>query len=177
MFNKIALALVVIFLSSTIYLAIQNRQLKQAVDNFTLTQTTSTSTTITKEEPSPFNQAHTDPLENFDTKAKPAITSLKFDKTVHSFGKLIEADVASTVFTFTNTGKTPLIISNAQGSSGCTVPQWPREPIAAGETGEIAVTFNSSGKVGQNDKTVTVTANPNPTTIVLHVKSLVVPKD
>ena len=59
---------------------------------------------------------------------------------------------------FKNTGKTPLVISNAKGSCGCTVPEWPKEPVAPGATAELLVKFNSKGKPNQQQKTVTITA-------------------
>ena len=61
-------------------------------------------------------------------------------------------------FEFTNTGKEPLIISDAKGSCGCTVPQWPKEPIAPGKMGKIKVTYDSK-RTGNIDKKVTITSN------------------
>jgi hypothetical protein len=55
-----------------------------------------------------------------------------------------------------------MIISNAKGSCGCTVPQWPKEPIAPGSQGEISVQFNSKGKKGSQNKTVTLTTTTTP---------------
>ena len=68
---------------------------------------------------------------------------ISFQKDVHDFGKLKQHGNASTEFTFTNTGNAPLIISNAKGSCGCTVPTWPREPIAPGATASIKVKYDS----------------------------------
>ncbi len=62
-----------------------------------------------------------------------------------------------------------MIISNAKGSCGCTVPKWPKEPIAPGETGEINVKFSSKNKKGSQNKTVTLTANTTPPTTKLRV--------
>ncbi len=92
---------------------------------------------------------------------------ISFEEEVFDFGDLIEGDVVEHIFKFKNTGKNPLIINLAQGSCGCTVPEWPREPILPGKGGEIKVKFNSKGKQGEQDKTVTVSANtiPNKTTI------------
>jgi len=67
---------------------------------------------------------------------------IKFDMEVWEFGEINEGDVIDTVFTFKNIGKEPLIISNAKAGCGCTVPEWPKEPIAPGESGKIAVKFN-----------------------------------
>ena len=87
---------------------------------------------------------------------------LKFDKLVYDFGKIKEGEKVGYDFVFTNTGKTPLIISNAVASCGCTVPEIPKEPILAGEKGKINVIFNSVGKSGLQNKVVTITANTIP---------------
>jgi len=77
-------------------------------------------------------------------------------------------------FTFTNEGEGPLIISNAQGSCGCTVPDWPRQPIAPGQKGQIKVSFNSTGRAGRQDKRVTLTTNAVPQSKVLNITSNVI---
>ena len=88
---------------------------------------------------------------------------------VWDFGTIQQGDSPEFTFTFKNTGNEPMIISNAKGSCGCTVPQWPKEPIAPGETGEINVKFNSKNKKGSQNKTVTLTANTTPPTTKLRV--------
>ena len=98
---------------------------------------------------------------------------VEFEKEVHDFGTMKQYGDASTEFKFTNTGTEPLIISNAKGSCGCTVPEWPKEEIAPGKTGEIKVVFNSRGKRGPQHKTVAITANTNPTKSVIHITGIV----
>ena len=88
---------------------------------------------------------------------------------VWDFGTIQQGDSPEFTFTFENTGNEPMIISNAKGSCGCTVPQWPKEPIAPGQTGEINVKFNSKNKKGSQNKTVTLTANTTPPTTKLRV--------
>ena len=100
-----------------------------------------------------------------------------FAKEVHDFGEIQEGEVVTYDFEFENTGEDPLIITNAQGSCGCTVPQWPREPIAPGESGKIQVAFNSSGKKGSQNKTVTLTANTTPNKKILRIKGMVKGKE
>lgn len=95
---------------------------------------------------------------------------IKFDEEEFNFGTIKQGDKAEHTFTFTNTGKEPLIITNAAGSCGCTVPVWTKEPIKKGEKGTIQVTFNSAGKQGMQDKTITITSNAVTTTKVLHLK-------
>ncbi|QNR23996.1 DUF1573 domain-containing protein [Croceimicrobium hydrocarbonivorans] len=111
---------------------------------------------------------------NVDPNAK--LPEFKFEKENHDFGTIEEGTLAKYDFEFTNTGEAPLIISNASGSCGCTVPQWPREPIAPGETGIIHVEFNSNGRPGNQAKTVTLNANTVPNKKILRINAMVNPK-
>ena len=88
----------------------------------------------------------------------PNAAEITFKKDVHDFGTLKNGAPAEYEFEFTNTGKEPLIISDAKGSCGCTVPQWPKEPIAPGKSGKIKVTYDSK-RTGNIDKKVTITSN------------------
>ncbi len=100
-----------------------------------------------------------------------------FEAETHDFGQIEEGTVAKHDFVFTNTGDAPLIITNAQGSCGCTVPEWPREPIAPGETGKIHVEFNSQGRAGSQSKQVTLNANTTPNQKILRISAQVQPKE
>ncbi len=85
------------------------------------------------------------------------------------FGEATEGDIVTHQFKFTNTGKVPLTIMNARSTCGCTIPEWPEEPIAPGGTGEITAKFNTDMKKELQKKVITVTANtyPNETKITL----------
>ncbi len=100
-----------------------------------------------------------------------------FKEESHNFGTIEEGTIAKHDFEFTNTGEAPLVITNAQGSCGCTVPEWPREPIAPGETGKIHVEFNSTNRTGNQTKQVTLTANTIPNKKILRISAQVNPKD
>jgi hypothetical protein len=76
-----------------------------------------------------------------------------------SFGNITQGDTVTRSFTFTNTGKTPLVITAATATCGCTQPVFPKEPILPGKSGTIKVTFNSTGKMGPQDKVITITSN------------------
>lgn len=102
-------------------------------------------------------------------------TAIQFAEMEHDFGTIEQKTTNPKVFTFTNTGDEPLIISNAKGSCGCTVPEYPRQPIAPGETGEIKVIYSPGTQVNQQVKTVTITANTEPATTVLRIKADVTP--
>ena len=99
---------------------------------------------------------------------------LTFEKEEHDFGVLIDGEKVSYSFHFSNTGDAPLIISTAKGSCGCTVPNFPKDPIEPGKGGTIDVTFNSSGRTGIQNKAVTLTANTNPNKKVIRIKSEVI---
>ena len=104
-------------------------------------------------------------------------TTIAFSETTFDFGEVDEGEKVSHVYKFTNTGNEPLVISNAKGSCGCTVPKWPKDPIAVGESGEILVEFNSKGKPGKQTKRVTVTANTNPAQSFLTITGQVKKKE
>lgn len=101
---------------------------------------------------------------------------IKFNEEEHNFGTINEGDKAETVFTISNEGEADLIIVNAQGSCGCTVPDWPKEPIKPGTSAPMKVTFDSSGKLGQQQKTVTLTTNTAKGNEVVTIKADVTPK-
>jgi len=94
---------------------------------------------------------------------------MKFEKDTHDFGKIKQGDKVTYEFKFTNTGKSPLIVKDAIASCGCTKPEWPSAPIKPGENGVIKVTFNSAGKMGLQDKQITITANTNPAQNLVHL--------
>lgn len=103
------------------------------------------------------------------TPAKSAAV-VKWDETVHNWGSIKQGEKMTHVFKFKNTGSEPLIILDAKGSCGCTVPEKPAAPIAPGKTGEIKVVFDSNGKEGPQTKVVTVTANTEPSNFALTIK-------
>ena len=86
-------------------------------------------------------------------------TEVQLIDSVFNFGTINEGDKVERSFKFRNTGKNALVISNATASCGCTVPEKPEQPVKPGETGIIKVVFNSQGKEGHQEKTITVTAN------------------
>ena len=115
--------------------------------------------------------ARTEDRNGSANQVDPNATSIAFEKTIHDFGTLKEGASVSYTFEFKNTGNKPLLISNAKGSCGCTVPRWPKEAIAPGASGEIEVTFNSRGKHGKQHKSVTLTANTDPANTRLYIKA------
>ena len=99
--------------------------------------------------------------------------TIDFESKVIDYGIIEHNSDGNREYKFTNTGTEPLIIKNAKGSCGCTVPVWPREPVAPGESGVVDVKFNSKGKKGKQNKKVTLTTNMVPSQMVLKVTGLV----
>lgn len=84
---------------------------------------------------------------------------MTFEKTEHDFGTITQGENVTHIFKFKNTGKADLLITDAKGSCGCTVPEFPRTPIKPGESGEMKVTFSSAGRNGMQSKTVDISTN------------------
>ena len=101
--------------------------------------------------------------------ASPDAPVVVFEREIFDFGKIQQGESVQHEFKFKNTGKSPLIISTATATCGCTVPEPPKEPILPGKEGVIKVIFNSTGKEGMQDKIVTVTSNANPTISNVHL--------
>ena len=100
--------------------------------------------------------------------------AMNFDKVSHDFGTIEEGDTVQTTFNFTNTGKADLLIVDARGSCGCTVPKYPKNiPIKPGESGQILVSFDSSNKPNMQQKTVTISANTQSGRETLRIKAMV----
>ena len=99
-----------------------------------------------------------------------------FTKETHDFGEIMEGKVASHEFEFVNTGNQPLIISHVQASCGCTTPYWTKEPVMPGKTGSIKASYNSNGRPGPFNKSITVTSNADGGNKQLSFKGVVIGK-
>lgn len=100
---------------------------------------------------------------------KTKIPVFQFEKETHDFGTITEGEKIQYAFKFKNVGTGDLVIRSANGSCGCTVPEFPREPIPPGGSGVINITFDSKGKHGMQHKTVTLISNTVPNTKVLSI--------
>jgi len=146
-----------------------------ATDERSVPATTQTSATAN----SALDAKNAKDVKTTNTPAVPTgpTTSIEFDDSTFDFGEVMDGEKVQHVYKFKNTGKEPLIISNAKGSCGCTVPTWPREPIPVGGEGEIMVQFDSKnkGKVGGSpqSKRVTLTSNTDPVNTYLTIKGTV----
>jgi hypothetical protein len=97
---------------------------------------------------------------------------ISFDTELHDFGTLDYAGDGTYEFKFTNTGKDPLVITDAKGSCGCTVPKWPKEPILKGQSNFIHVSYDTK-RPGPFTKTVTITSNAKSASKVLTIKGVI----
>lgn len=105
--------------------------------------------------------------------AQVAGPQIDFERTEHDYGTIEQGADGKTEFVFTNTGTEPLIISKAKGSCGCTVPEWPKEPIAPGAKASIKVKYDTK-RVGPISKSVTITSNSvDNSTALLKIKGTV----
>lgn len=96
-------------------------------------------------------------------------TTVDFAETEYDFGTVVEGEKVEHSFEFTNTGDKELIVVDAKGSCGCTVPTFPKEPIPPGQKANIDVVFDSEGRVGEVQKSVTIIANTNPSKTVVYL--------
>lgn len=101
---------------------------------------------------------------------------IQFTKIEHDFGTIEEGKTVEYSYTLKNTGEAPLIIQDARPSCGCTVPDWTKQPIPPGSSGFVKAKFDSKGKPGIQNKTITVVANTYPKQTVLRFKAMVTPK-
>jgi hypothetical protein len=134
-----------------------------AVNAQTATKPTTTTTTVPT--------TTTAPTQNPDNPNGPVI---QFPSLVHDYGTLQKGADGNCEFTFTNTGKEPLVLSNVTTSCGCTVPSWNKEPILPGKTGVIKVNYTKTNIVGTISKQITVMSNAKNGTIILSIKGQVV---
>ena len=118
------------------------------------------------------------PLTANSNAEKVLTPNIEMLETSYNFGEIQQGESVTHDFILKNTGDADLIISAAKGSCGCTVPEWPKTPIAKGEEAAIKVTFNSAGRSGKQNKTVTLVTNAIPNTKVLTINgNVIVPQN
>ncbi|HXS37687.1 MAG TPA: DUF1573 domain-containing protein [Flavipsychrobacter sp.] len=121
------------------------------------------------------SNAHT--ASGIDTAEMDKLPSMDFKDTLHDFGSIHEGETIEYDFDFVNNGKSPLLISGATGSCGCTVADYPQDPIQPGKGGTIKVKFNSTGKSGHQEKSVEVNSNSKYGLKTLYIKGEVLSKN
>lgn len=133
---------------------------QQPQNDFTGATATINNATAQQQPPTPENAPNTNPP-----------TKMAFAETNHDFGTIQQDTKNTKIFSFTNTGDKPLLIETARGSCGCTVPNYPKQPIPPGETGEIEVVYSPGKQKGMQSKSVTIIANTEPRTTVLQISA------
>ena len=108
---------------------------------------------------------------NSDSHSLHSLGYMQFEDTLHNFGRIHEGEILAYEFSFVNSGNKDLLISEAKASCGCTVPEYPHQPIRKGEQGSVKVTFNSQGKRGYNEKSVILYTNGNPSSYTLYIQA------
>ena len=109
-----------------------------------------------------------------EQKKKLVDATIDFESKVVDYGVIDNKSDGARKFVFKNNGTEPLIIKNAKGSCGCTVPTWPREPIAPVDSGEIGVQYDTK-RVGKFTKTITLSTNASKAPVILTIKGEVNP--
>ncbi|PRD48334.1 DUF1573 domain-containing protein [Sphingobacterium haloxyli] len=101
---------------------------------------------------------------------------VEFNEPVFDFGEVKEGDIVERIYTYTNTGTAPVILSQVSASCGCTTPSYTQTPVLPGKSGEVKVSFDSNGQVGKQQKIVTIVSNADNRVTTIQLKGEVLPK-
>lgn len=124
-------------------------------------------------QPEDLSNIDADLLEMVQGKSTGGTPNIRFDSESYNFGRIIQGAEIDHQFQFTNTGSAPLVINNVEVTCGCTTPFYPFIPIEPGERGKISVHFNSKGRLGSQNPTITVYTNTDPGTYELNLKGVI----
>jgi len=105
------------------------------------------------------SQAQSMAVKPANAQEKVAGPQIQFEEMKYDFGSVKQGDVVDHTFKFKNVGTQPLVISNIGVSCGCTTPEWTKDPVMPGKSGTISAKFNSTGKMGMQNKVLTVESN------------------
>jgi len=100
---------------------------------------------------------------------------MDFVESEYNFGDIFQGDKSKHTFAFKNVGNSPLIINNVLTTCGCTAPKWPEHPIPPGESGDIVVVFDSTSKIGRQNKVITIRSNAKSGDYRLRISAMVLP--
>ena len=166
--ENIKIALLAIIAAGVVFMAIGQRTSSNAVQTFAPVATAPAKPVIPPPSRSTFDPL-TPPVQAEPAPFSGPTTTIGYKVDKHDFGKVMQDSENKYVFKFTNTGKEPLVITNAVGSCGCTVPDYPKHPIAPGASSEINIVYKPGKQEGMQSKTITVTANTEPSQTVLNI--------
>lgn len=172
--ENIKIALLAIIAAGVVFMAVSERGQSSAPTAFTPPAASKAASNALASNASSLTNTPKNTVDPLIPPAAPAetsgpATSISFEKSTHDFGKVMQDSENSYRFKFTNTGSEPLVITNVQASCGCTAPNYPKHPIKPGESDEILVEYRPGKQEGQQNKTVTVTANTEPAQTVLNI--------
>jgi hypothetical protein len=169
---KVAIKLMTVLALAVIVMSCKDRAAEKRIAELEsrLAQIESNKSTTASTTPAPAAQAAP------DQKPEGPLPVINFERTDHDFGTITEGQKVSYTYKIKNTGEAPLIIQSAQPSCGCTVPTFSKDPIPVGGSGFVTAEFDSSGKPGINNKTITITSNTWPKVTTLRFKAMVTPK-
>jgi hypothetical protein len=125
---------------------------------------------------SKINTSNLETAKERDAKLSLGFPIIEFDQTEYDFGTITEGEKVEGTFVITNAGKTDLLITDVKPSCGCTTPDWTKEAIGPGETGEIKFEFNSANRVGKQNKSITIKSNAEKNTQIIRIKGEVTAK-
>lgn len=174
--ENIKIALLAIIAATVVFMAVDQRKAATTVPTFAPLPAAVKTPPVSVADKSTFDPL-TPPAPMPPSGYDGPTTTIGYAAATHDFGKIKQDSENKYVFKFTNTGKEPLVITNAVGSCGCTVPDYPKHPIAPGESGDLSVVYKPGKQEGQQSKTVTVTANTEPSQTVLRISAEVLKVD
>ncbi|MCC5932005.1 MAG: DUF1573 domain-containing protein [Cyclobacteriaceae bacterium] len=115
------------------------------------------------------------PVEMVHAQAQANVPDISFETDSHEFGDIFQGDKVQHTFSFTNNGNAPLVLNGVLTTCGCTAPVWTKEPVLPGEEGKITIVFNSAGRVGWQNKIITVRSNAESGDVRLKISAMVLP--
>jgi hypothetical protein len=104
-----------------------------------------------------------------------SFAQISFETTVHNFGDVNQGEKVEQIFKFKNSGNLPLVLQNVLTTCGCTVPEWPKDPVVPGAEGELKVIFDSTAKIGRQNKVITIRSNSREGDFRLRISAMVLP--
>lgn len=104
-----------------------------------------------------------------------SFAQMKFENSAYDFGDLYQGEKPEHIFIFKSIGNAPLIINNVLTTCGCTAPEWPKVPMQSGEEGEVKIVFDSSTKIGRQNKVITIRSNAKSGDYRLRISAMVLP--
>ena len=104
-----------------------------------------------------------------------SFAQMKFENSSYNFGDLYQGEKVEHIFSFINIGNAPLILNNVLATCGCTAPEWEKKPLLPGDEGQVKIVFDSSSKIGRQNKVITIRSNAKSGDYRLRISAMVLP--